>query len=152
MTTPDLLIDLQQTFPIDVDLPQSTYTNEKTFKKKFNMASKALLKSIRLKNRTLSLVNAYYVGKLLDELSTSSERFQYKKKLTAHYATIAERTFNIFEPCSTQIMKTSLITVQVIRKMKQSQVLELRNEMFIFAGAQNLKEELVTLDENINYI
>ena len=84
-------------------------------------------------------------GQLLDILESPSERYNYKRKLTLHYATIVERTFDIFEYYPTQIMNTQLTTVQIVHKLKQSQVVDLRNEIILFAGASNLEEEPVNL-------
>jgi hypothetical protein len=141
-----ILLDMQQNSPAEVNFPPPPYSSEKNFKDKFQITYRNLVKSMRLRNRTLSLVNSFYLGKLLDDLSTPNERLVYKKKMTLHYATIVERTFDLFEYCPDQLLRTQILNVQAIRKMKQVNILELRNKMILFAGAENLEEEPVSLD------
>jgi hypothetical protein len=141
-----ILLDMQQNSPADINFPPPPYSPGRNFKDKFQITYRNLLKSIRLRNRTLSLVNSFYLGKLLDELLTPNERLTYKKKMTLHYATIVERTFDLFEYCPEQLLRTQILNVQAIRKMKQVDILELRNKMILFAGAENLEEEPVNLD------
>ena len=98
--------------------------------------------SIQLKNRILSLVNAYFVGKILAEIESTSEKFRMKRKLTKHYSTMTEYTFDLFEPNPSQIMRTKYLNVQDVRKMKRQEILVLRSYLNQdFAGAQNLGEE-----------
>src|SRR5436305_9590240 len=122
-----ILMDMQQISLEDVNFPPPPYSTERNFKDKFQITYRNLIKSIRLKSRTLSLVNSFYLGKLLDDLTTPNERLAYKKKMTLHYATIAERTFDLFEYCPDQLLRTQILTVQIIRKIKQVDILELRN-------------------------
>src|SRR5437868_7513774 len=97
-------LDMQQNSPADINFPPPPYSPGRNFKDKFQITYRNLLKSIRLRNRTLSLVNSFYLGKLLDELLTPNEQLTYKKKMTLHYATIVERTFDLFEYCPEQLL------------------------------------------------
>jgi hypothetical protein len=45
-------------------------------------------------------------------------------------------------------MQTQVLDVQIIRKLKRSQMEELKNKMIIFAEVTNLVEEPVILKEN----
>src|SRR3954469_15068053 len=81
-----ILLDMQQNSPAEVNFPPPPYSSEKNFKEKFQIAYRNLVKSMRLRNRILSLVNSFYLEKLLDDLSTPNERLIYKKKMTLHYA------------------------------------------------------------------
>ena len=135
MQLDDIKNDLQEILPITVKLLSPPYVKNNTLKEKFNLTYKSLRRSIRLKSRTLSLVNAFYLGKLLANMDTTKEQFQYKQELTTHYATIAEYTYDIFEFYPEQLMRIQQLSVQIVRKLKHPQVLELRDEMCIFAGA-----------------
>ena len=42
-------------------------------------------------------------------------------------------------------MKVQKLSVQMIRKLKHAQILEIRTAMIIFARAQNLEEEIVNV-------
>ena len=90
------------------------------------------------------MINSFYLGQLLDQLSTPGERLKYKRKMTLHYATIVEKTFDIFEFCPIQILRTKKLNVQIIRRISRPQIKRLREELLIFAGAANLEEEPVT--------
>ena len=133
-----ILADLQEQTPYDVEFPEAPYPSNITLDEKFNCAYRNLRRSIKLKSRTLSLINAYYLGKLLSNVESS----QLKQRLSKHYATIAEYTFDLFEFYPEQILKTKWISVQDIRKLKRSTLLDLRNELVIFVGTQNLGEKI----------
>src|SRR5688572_24733207 len=98
---------------------------------------KSVTKSICLKDTQLAMINSFYLGQLLDQLSTPSERLRYKHKMTLHYATIAEKTFDIFEFFPEQILRTRKLDVQVIRRITRPQIRRLRNNLLIFAEAAN---------------
>lgn len=122
-----------------------------TLEEKLETVRRLLKRSLELKCRISALVNAYYLGKLLNQAEGVSKKYKLKKKLTTHYAVMAEYTYDIFEPNPYQILQTSLIDVQKIKKLKRKQVLQLRssiesNVYINFAGAQNLEEEIVTGD------
>ena len=78
----------------------------------------------------MSLTNAYYLGELLSNMDSMKDRLRYKQKLTKHYSTIAEYTYDLFELNPKQMMHIRQTTIQDIRKLKCSQVLELRNLIF----------------------
>ena len=148
----DLLLDLQNNSFDQPIFPAPPYKEEDDFERKFKNTLKNLQKSIRRKERLLSLINAYYLGFLLDQLPTATKRLKYKHQMSVHYATMVERTFDIFEICPEQIMKTQIITVQIIRKLKQEKIKELRDEILFFAGSQNLEEEPVTLSDAVGHV
>ncbi|GBB84308.1 hypothetical protein RclHR1_10920003 [Rhizophagus clarus] len=65
-----------------------------------------------------------------------------KRRLTKHYLTMTEYTFDLFEPNPSQILRTKYLNIQDIRKMKRQEILVLRSYLNEdFAGAQNLGEE-----------
>ncbi|GBB83188.1 hypothetical protein RclHR1_00010070 [Rhizophagus clarus] len=80
------------------------YLEDMDIEEKFLKSYMQLQRSIQLKNRILSLVNAYFVGKILAEIESTSERFRMKRKLTKHYSTMTEYTFDLFEPNPSQIL------------------------------------------------
>ena len=88
-----------------------------TSENKFKVAYQALRRSIKLRNRSLSLINAFYLGKTLNEFETSTQKFLHKRKLTTHYAVMAKYTFDIFELNPTLLLHTTLFTVQRIKKL-----------------------------------
>jgi hypothetical protein len=123
------------------------YTQTESKKNKIFITQRALSRAIQLKNRILALTNAFFLGLLLNEENSVSVKFRYKRKLTKHYQTIAEYTYDIFEPNPSHLLYTTTLNVQDIRKIKRNEILYLRNivqdQKFksIFDGAQNLEEE-----------
>jgi hypothetical protein len=79
-------------------------------------------------------------------IGSNSKRLRYKRKMTSHYAIMAEKTYDLFELYPELIMKTQILNVQAIHTLKRPQIEEIRNEMMIFAGAANLEEESVNLE------
>lgn len=122
----DLQEELQQALPLEIEQLVPPFSIEDSRDKQFKAAHNALRRSIKLKNRMLSLINAYYLGKILNEFETSTLKFQNKRKLTVHYAVMAEYTYDIFEPYPTKILHTTSISVQRIKKLSRTQVLLLR--------------------------
>jgi hypothetical protein len=118
--------ELQAELPFEVGDLQPPFATDIPFNDKFKITYRELQRTIRLKNRLLSLINAYYLGKLLNELETTTKRFQYKRKLSNHYARMSENVFDIFEHKPTKILVTSTLTVQTIRKISRPQILQLR--------------------------
>ena len=133
----EILEDIQQTTSEEINFPPPPYLEEEDFQVKFSATLRSVTKSIRLKDTQLAMVNSFYLGQLLDQLSTPSERLKYKHKMSLHYATIVEKTFDIFEFFPEQILRTKKLDVQVIRKITRPQIRRLRNNLFIFAGAAN---------------
>jgi hypothetical protein len=133
----EILEDIQQSLPEETNFPPPPYLEEENFQNKFSATLKSVTKSIRLRDSKLAMINSFYLGQLLDQLSTPSERLKYKQKMTLHYATIVEKTFDIFEFFPEQILRTKKLDVQIIRKITRPQIRKLRDELLIFAGAAN---------------
>jgi len=133
----EILEDIQQTTPEEINFPPPLYMEEENFQVKFSATLKSVTKSIRLKDTQLAMINSFYLGQLLDQLSTPSERLKYKHKMSLHYATIVEKTYDIFEFFPEQILRTKKLDVQVIRKITRPQIRRLRNNLLIFAGVAN---------------
>ncbi|GET64372.1 uncharacterized protein OCT59_011649 [Rhizophagus irregularis] len=133
----EILEDIQQTTSEEINFPPPPYMEEEDFQVKFSATLRSVTKSIRLKDTRLAMINSFYLGQLLDQLPTPSERLKYKHKMSLHYATIVEKTFDIFEFFPEQILRTKKLDVQVIRKITRPQIRRLRNNLLIFTGAAN---------------
>lgn len=133
----EILEDVQHFAPEEINFPPPPYMEEENFQVKFSAALRSVTKSIRLKETQLAMINSFYLGQLLDHLSTPSERLKYKHKMSLHYATIVEKTYDIFEFSPEQILRTKKLDVQTIRKITRPQIRRLRSELLIFAGAAN---------------
>jgi len=117
------------------------YNEEDEEEHKLNATDLALRRSISLKNRLITLVNAYYLGKIMTQ-AEKEEVVKYRKKVTAHYLRRATKTFDLFEQCPTQILLTKDLTIERIALLKRSEITLLRQQMLeFFVGTQTLEEE-----------
>lgn len=120
------------------------YDHTLPFKDKFNLTLQALLRAKRLQNRSLQLLNAYFLGQLLErETETLSQRSFYAQSLTTYYRITSVRTFYLFEVFGTKkVMSATRTSLMMIRKLKshEFQDLVLKASM-IFNGVENLGEE-----------
>jgi len=120
------------------------YKADMTLSQKVQATYRALLRSTRMSNRLLSLVNSFYLGQLLeDETLTSAQRTVQASTITTHYYRIAVRVFYLFEHLGVQrIFGTQSLTLTMIRRLKtveyQALVIEALN---LSAGAEILSEE-----------
>ncbi|CAG8735936.1 4635_t:CDS:2 [Rhizophagus irregularis] len=105
----EILEDIQQTTSEEINYPPPPYMEEEDFQVKFSVTLR----------------------------SVTNERLKYKHKMSLHYATIVEKTFDIFEFFPEQILRMMKLDVQVIRKIIRPQIRRLRNNLLIFAGAAN---------------
>ena len=138
--------EFQSFIPFNSEDPLAPFTSEMSYEEKLNVTSRALRRSIKLRNRVTTLVNAFYLGYLFNQAGSTAKEFKAKNSTTKHYATMAEYTFNIFEEDPSQIYQTNFLTAQTIKKMKREQILQLRtlvekNVTKSFDGAQSLGEE-----------
>lgn len=95
MNLTDIISDLLEFEPIEITIPASPYKETDTFEQKFDTTYRLLQRYTRFRNRHQSLLMAFYLGSLLDELPRS-ERMKYKNKLTTHYYRGCVRTHYIF--------------------------------------------------------
>src|SRR5271170_4088995 len=101
------------------------YNENMTLEEKFSITYRELQRKTRNKNRILSLVNAFYLGKLLDETPDRLTLSRYQNKMTSHFFRISRNTFKIFKDFPKQIGETTSITVQIIQRLKEMRLIEL---------------------------
>ena len=120
------------------------YQTDATLTQKVQLTYQTLLRSTCMRNRSLSLVNAYYLGQLIDAVTTSpAQRTLQMVTLTKHYYRTAIRVYHLFENLGVQrIFTTQRLTLTMISQLKSSkyQVLLLKT-LDISAGAEILSGE-----------
>jgi hypothetical protein len=118
------------------------YTEDMANDLKFDRTYKALIRAKKLHQRTLQLLNAFYIGKFLEKDLEIEERPKYLKKLTYHYQVVCTRTYFLFEflgpKAILNVKKTSLTT---IRKLTTQEYQDLVYMALIFSSAENLGGE-----------
>ena len=133
----DIVMDLQEIdFVSSLQEMVPPYCENLSDAEIFNTLYKNLKRAIKLKNRLSSLINAFYLGQFLDQLSSNREQSNYRGKLTRHYEQVVRYIFDVFEPCPEQILKTKFVGVAVLRNLKREEINYLRDELIYFAGAQ----------------
>src|SRR5215211_7163940 len=93
-----ILKDLQRVTPVNPIIIPDPYDPTLSIKENVEREYHRLLRSIRSRNRIISLVNAYYLGKITETYANTVERSVAKKILTRHYADVCKRVFLLFEP------------------------------------------------------
>ena len=127
------------------------YQESQSIDEKILATQIALRKTIRNKDRLMALINAYYLGRLINESESTSVRYQRKRKINTSYCIMSEYTYDIFEMDPSQLLGTSNINVQGIKKLKRSQVLALRRiiEEKVYTAQETFRfsQELENLEE-----
>ena len=118
--------ELEEIPPLGTGRLIPPYQPDQNIEEKLKDTVKALRRSIGLKDRLMSLVNAYHLGKLINEAESTTICYQRKRKIERHYCTMAEYTYDIFEIDPSQLLGTSTINVQQIKRLRRTQVLQLR--------------------------
>jgi hypothetical protein len=133
------------TRPLTDILPSPPYKEEMIAIEKFSITFNKLKQNIDRKQRVNALINAYYLGFIIDH-SDICFNLNYRKHLTKHYREIVRATYDLFELNPRHILATKYLDVQKIRLIKKGELIQLRDKMLAFDGAQALEEEVVTID------
>ena len=135
------LNDLTNRLPSNVDECSAPYEEWMTFEDKFKLTRKALSRAKGMNNRLLQLVNAFYLGRLLEiEAESDNQREHFARQLTIHYRTVIRRTYYLFEAFGVkQIMRTTSTTLTAIRTISSAEYEDLlQKSLNIFNGVENL--------------
>src|ERR1051325_7063251 len=123
MDISSIVIDLQTTFENDVSFPiPPPFREEQSLEEQFNIAYRELQRKTKNKNRIMSLINAFYLGKILDEIVDRTTRYRYIRRLTVHFYKISSDTYELFKNFPERIGLTKIISVQMIRKMRRPEL------------------------------
>lgn len=136
--------DLNETLPEEVTPAIPPYSNGIDIQKKCQMTYRMLLRASRMKDRTLTLINAYYLGKLLEtETSSPAQRSQLRGLVTKYYSSVSIRVYYLYEMLGVdQIQRAKHISLKNLYQLPSHVYWSLVNEaMDIWAGAQNLEGE-----------
>ena len=119
----DILSDLNANSPQEIIEYPPPYETNMSIEEKFKQTRKALSRAKSMNNRILTLVNAYYLGQLLEiETDTERQKEQYARQLTTHYRIVIKRLFYIFETLGVkQIMRTTRTTLTAIRSLSSKE-------------------------------
>src|SRR5215208_7149098 len=114
------------------------------YTEKVKRTYQALLRARRMKNRVWTLINAFFLGELLnnDDI-TPAQRTLQSQTMTPHYYQCSTRIYFLFENLgSKQILNTRSLTLTWIRRLKAKEYLDLLNRTLeISVGTEILRRE-----------
>ena len=89
-----------------------------------------------------ALINAYFLGKVLNETEGPRQEYQLKRELTSHYITMAENAYILFEVNPIQILCTTKLDIRDVQQTRKKNIVDIANaKMNILVSTQNLEEE-----------
>jgi hypothetical protein len=142
LTLEEIQAELLEVTPLNPGPPVAPYEEGQENKQKMKLAYQALRRSIKRKDRLTALINAYFLGRVLNEVEGPRQEYQLKKELTSHYITMAENAYILFEIDPTQIMRTVKLDIRDVRRTKRKDIVNIANaKMNILVGTRNLEEE-----------
>src|SRR5215211_3447552 len=112
----DIFDDLWEALPEVVDLMPPLNLDGLDSTMKVYAMMRLIKRALCVKNRKLALMNAFYLGRMIEE--DDIVRAIARRKLTIYYFTAAIRTYYIFEECSEQIFRTRNTTLKKIKDLK----------------------------------
>ena len=133
-----ILNDLQIEEPRTILPSIPLYDSNSTVTEKVKTLHRQLMRAKRLHSRKEMVIITWYLGQVIETQTDSpSERTTCLNLLTEYYRRISIRVYYLFEFLGvSQIEWTKDITLAMIRKLKQREYDQLRNEALTIAGAR----------------
>src|SRR5688572_16007204 len=115
----NILMDLMETTPLDSIVMPDSCRLARGFSSNIRHLYRMIRWSLVTEDRVSALVNAYYLGKLLEtKLNTPRERSKYRRILTEHYNTTSIRIYNLFSIVGIQqIYRTQRTSLWMYRRI-----------------------------------
>ena len=123
----NILSDLMESDPLDPFVIPDPYNDDHDIKTNIKTFYRLIRWSIRVDDRISGLMNAYYLGYLLEErLSTPTLRRRYRHVLSRHYFDACIRVYQLFRITGMQqIYRTKRTSFWMFRKIKRSTYIQL---------------------------
>ena len=133
-----ILQDLQLEEPQAPVVTPPLYNMNSTPLEKVKTLDRQLRRAKRLHNRKEMLSIAWYLGQVIEAQTESpAQRTLCLNALTKHYRIVTVKTYYLFEFIGIeQIERTKDTTLTMIRRLKQKEYNQLRNEAITIAGAR----------------
>ena len=124
-----IFADLLETQPPNPHFGLDPFIEEQTLEFNIRMFYRLIRWSLGTNNRIGTLMNAYYLGYLLEErASTPTERRKCRKLLTKHYVCACTRVYNLFSLLSIQqiyrTQRTDFWALKLLSKPEYDKLLE----------------------------
>jgi hypothetical protein len=124
-----LLQDFSYDTPEDIDVIPSPSNILQTPETQVLHTYQKLQRSARRHDRIMTLVYAYYLGEILENNFSRSQRSYLNSHISKYYSLSSRRTYYLFEKVGVQqIYRTRSTTLSLIYRMKQSDFLALTED------------------------
>ena len=124
-----MIDDLKRTTPENPIVLENSYNDNLTMELNVQRMYRHLLRSLRIGDRILSLVYAYYIGELSEVTALTHERTTIKRIVTPYYFEVIRHLYNVYEPLGVeQIYRTKDLKIAHFRKISRPEVNRLRDE------------------------
>jgi len=122
-----ILADLMEVNPLNPLVLPDPYENTQSLRANVRKFYRLIRWSLSTNDRIGALVNAYYLGYLLEErASTPAERTKCRKLLTKHYVIACIRVYNLFNIIGIQqIYRSQRISYWIFRKINRQDFCQL---------------------------
>jgi hypothetical protein len=121
-----ILEDLSEPSSVDSIIEPPPFKETTPISTKIKLTFRKLHRAKRMDDRISILVNAFYIGQIIEEEMTPAQRTSNKSNLTAYYYQVCVRTYYIFEKFGLQqIYRTRQTTLAMISKLKSAEYREL---------------------------
>lgn len=121
--------DLMCTTPENVDVTPAPFDLLQTFELQILTTYQKLQRSARRRDRIMTLVYAYYLGEILENITNRSQRSYLNSHITKYYSLASRRIYLLFEkPGIEQIYRTRSTTLRLIYQMPHSDFLSLTKD------------------------
>lgn len=133
-----ILDDLQQENPLNPSILPPFYNDYDTPTDKIKLLLRQLRRTKSLKDRIGMLLNAWYIGEVIETMTSSPlQRTLCMNLLTPYYQRAIIKTFYLFETLGVeQIGRTRQLTLAMVYKTKQREHGMLVTEATTIAGAR----------------
>src|SRR3954451_3723771 len=124
--------DLLETNSLDFPITSDPYDSNQDMKSNIEAFYRSIRYSIRVNDRISGLINAYYLGYLLEvRLSTPSQRRRYRNVLSKHYIDSCTRVYNLYKILGIrQIYCTRRTSFWMFRKVSRATYIQLIQDAF----------------------
>src|SRR5947199_3265129 len=121
--------DLKRKTPENPVVLGNPYDEGLTIDRNLQQIYRHLLRSIRTGDRILSLVNAYYIGEILEVTALPHERTSIRRILTPYYVEVIRHLYNIYELLVVeQLYRTKDLRISHFRNVSKSSITGLGQE------------------------
>ena len=122
-----ILQELNEPLIDERELPSLPYNDNTVEKVKIETLYRYLIRAVRLKQRISSLIYGYYLGQLV--MTGTVNRKAVRKIVSDHYYFASIRLYYIFENIPQQIYATKILTLAMVKKLKQEEFSQLVLEL-----------------------